>query len=241
MDRSGAMPEVNNSRRTRTTVLCASGSRLAGLGGARCGGAQEPVQAARGSERTRRRLGRNPAHSTAAPLAQSRGRPGRNRRQARRRRLGQKPRPARRAQPAQSRATQSETASKRVDDALGRNPAQNGGAACAIRDRPRTRTASERIEEALGERASPLDAVAVDVQNAEYDKAEAFLTAYIRALEAARHRYHADLVRPHILPGGRPVPASRITQPPWIATPTAVHVSRVSDGPVHTGPGGGRL
>lgn len=90
-------------------------------------------------------------------------------------------------------------------------------------------TASERIEEALGETASPLDAVAVDVQNAEYGKAEAFLTAYIRALEAAKHRYHADLVQPHILLGD-----AQFGQQDYAAAldsyAMAVHVSRVSDG-----------
>ena len=87
----------------------------------------------------------------------------------------------------------------------------------------------ERIEEALGAATSPLDAVAVDVENAEYGKAEAFLTAYIRALEAAKHRYHPDLVRPLTLLGD-----AQFGQEDYPAAldsyGMAVHVSRVSSG-----------
>ncbi|MYE50163.1 MAG: hypothetical protein F4X81_01695, partial [Gammaproteobacteria bacterium] len=68
-----------------------------------------------------------------------------------------------------------------------------------------TRPSPQPIEEALGEAfddtGSPLDAVAVDIENAEYAKAEAFLAPYLRAVEAARHRYHPDLVRPLLLLG----------------------------------------
>ncbi len=225
MDRSGAMPEVNNSRRTRTTVLVLQVLGL--LAWAAPGAAaQEPVQAARGSERTEDALAETPP-STAAPLAQSRAARGETAGKPVDDALGKTP-PSAAAQPAQSRATQSETASKRVDDALGETPPRTV-AQPAQYGTAQNETASERIEEALGERASPLDAVAVDVQNAEYDKAEAFLTAYIRALEAARHRYHADLVRPHILLGD-----AQFGQQDYAAAldsyATAVHVSRVSDG-----------
>ena len=43
-----------------------------------------------------------------------------------------------------------------------------------------TRPSPQPIEEALGESGSPLEAVAVDIENAEYAKAEAFLTPYLR-------------------------------------------------------------
>ena len=87
----------------------------------------------------------------------------------------------------------------------------------------------QRIEEALGETGSPLDAVAVDIENAEYAKAEAFLAPYLRAVEAARHRYHPDLVRPLLLlgdaqfgQGNYPSALDSYSQ--------AVQVSRVSEG-----------
>ena len=87
----------------------------------------------------------------------------------------------------------------------------------------------ESIEEALGEAESPLEAVAVDVENAEYAKAEAFLVPYLRAVEAARHRYHPDLVRPLLLlgdaqfgQGDYPEALDSYSQ--------AVQVSRVSNG-----------
>ena len=96
-----------------------------------------------------------------------------------------------------------------------------------------TRPASQPIEaalgEALGDAGSPLDAVAVDIENAEHAKAEAFLAPYLRAVEAARHRYHPDLVRPLLLlgdaqfgQGNYPGALDSYSQ--------AVQVSRVSDG-----------
>ncbi|MCY3796119.1 MAG: TonB family protein [Gammaproteobacteria bacterium] len=96
-----------------------------------------------------------------------------------------------------------------------------------------TPPAPQPIEEALGEAfddtGSPLDAVAVDIENAEYAKAEAFLTPYLRAVEGARHRYHPDLVRPLLLLGDAqfgqgdfPGALDSYSQ--------AVQVSRVSDG-----------
>ena len=89
--------------------------------------------------------------------------------------------------------------------------------------------AIERIEEALGATASPLDAVAVDIDNAEYGKAQAFLVPYIRALEAARHRHHGDLARPLTLLGDAQF-GLRQYEEALQSYATAVHVSRVSDG-----------
>ena len=96
-----------------------------------------------------------------------------------------------------------------------------------------TPASPQSIGDALGETFddadSPLDAVAVDVENAEYAKAEAFLAPYLRAVEAARHRYHPDLVRPLLLlgdaqfgQGNYPGALDSYSQ--------AVQVSRVSDG-----------
>ncbi|MCZ0943540.1 MAG: hypothetical protein OXJ53_10820, partial [Gammaproteobacteria bacterium] len=87
----------------------------------------------------------------------------------------------------------------------------------------------EALGESLGDTGSPLDAVAVDIENAEYEKAEAFLAPYLRAVEGARHRYHPDLVRPLLLLGDAqfgqgdfPGALDSYSQ--------AVQVSRVSDG-----------
>ena len=87
----------------------------------------------------------------------------------------------------------------------------------------------DALGDALGDAGSPLDAVAVDVENAEYAKAEAFLAPYLRAVEAARHRYHPDLLRPLLLlgdaqfgQGNYPGALDSYSQ--------AVQVSRVSDG-----------
>lgn len=96
-----------------------------------------------------------------------------------------------------------------------------------------TRPSPQPIEEALGEAfddtGSPLDAVAVDIENAEYAKAEAFLAPYLRAVEAARHRYHPDLVQPLLLLGD-----ARFGQGNYPGAldsySQAVQVSRVSDG-----------
>ena len=92
-----------------------------------------------------------------------------------------------------------------------------------------TRPSPQPIEEALGESGSPLEAVAVDIENAEYAKAEAFLAPYLRAVEAARHRYHPDLVQPLLLLGD-----ARFGQGNYPAAlesySQAVQVSRVSDG-----------
>ena len=89
--------------------------------------------------------------------------------------------------------------------------------------------AGQLIEEALGEKESPLGAVAIDIENAEYAKAETFLTPYLRAVEAARHRYHPDLVRPLLLLGD-----ARFGQGNYPGAldsySQAVQVSRVSDG-----------
>ncbi len=91
------------------------------------------------------------------------------------------------------------------------------------------RPSPQPIEEALGDAVSPLDAVAVDIENAEYAKAEAFLAPYLRAVEAARHRYHPDLVRPLLLLGD-----ARLGQGDYPGAlesySQAVQVSRVSDG-----------
>ncbi len=57
------------------------------------------------------------------------------------------------------------------------------------------------IEQALGQTSSPLDAVVIDIEHAEYEQAQAFLGPYLRALESARHRYHPDLVQPLTLLG----------------------------------------
>ncbi len=87
----------------------------------------------------------------------------------------------------------------------------------------------QRIEEALGEAASHLAAVAVDIENAEYAKAEAFLTHYLRTVEAAHHRYHPELVRPLLLLGD-----ARFGQANYPGAlesySQAVQVSRVSGG-----------
>lgn len=92
-----------------------------------------------------------------------------------------------------------------------------------------TRPSPQPIEEALGESGSPLEAVAVDIENAEYAKAEEFLAPYLRAVEAARHRYHPDLVRPLLLLGD-----ARFGQGDYPGAldsySQAVQVSRVSDG-----------
>ena len=87
----------------------------------------------------------------------------------------------------------------------------------------------ERIEEALGDASSPLDAVAVDIDNAEYGKAQAFLVPYIRALEAARHRHHGDLAKPLTLLGDAQF-GLRQYEEALQSYALAVHVSRVSDG-----------
>ena len=68
-------------------------------------------------------------------------------------------------------------------------------------DRPSPQPIEEALGEFSAEMASPLEAVAVDIETAEYAKAEAFLSSYLRAVEAARHRYHPDLVRPLLLLG----------------------------------------
>ena len=92
-----------------------------------------------------------------------------------------------------------------------------------------THPSPQPIEEALGESGSPLEAVAVDIENAEYAKAEEFLAPYLRAVEAARHRYHPDLVRPLLLLGD-----ARFGQGDYPGAldsySQAVQVSRVSDG-----------
>ena len=91
------------------------------------------------------------------------------------------------------------------------------------------RPSPQAIQEALGETGSPLEAVAVDIENAEYAKAEAFLQPYLRAVEAARHRYHPDLVRPLLMLGdaqsGQGNHAGALD-----SYSQAVQVSRVSDG-----------
>lgn len=94
---------------------------------------------------------------------------------------------------------------------------------------PAAQASVERIEQALGEAASPLDAVAVDIDNAEYEKAQAFLSPYIRALEAARHRHHGDLARPLTLLGDAQFGLGQYDEA-LQSYAMAVHVSRVSDG-----------
>ena len=94
---------------------------------------------------------------------------------------------------------------------------------------PPAKAAVERIEQALGETASPLDAVAVDIDNAEYEKAQAFLNPYIRALEAARHRHHGHLARPLTLLGDAQFGLGQYDEA-LQSYALAVHVSRVSDG-----------
>ena len=87
----------------------------------------------------------------------------------------------------------------------------------------------ERIETALGEAISPLDAVEVDIDNSEYEKAQTFLTAYIRALESARHRHHGDLARPLTLLGDAQFGLGNYIEA-LQSYAMAVHVSRVHDG-----------
>ena len=87
----------------------------------------------------------------------------------------------------------------------------------------------ERIEEALGEAVSPLDAVQVDIDNGEHEKARTFLTAYIRALESARHRHHGDLARPLTLLGDAQFGLGNYLEA-LQSYAMAVHVSRVHDG-----------
>lgn len=94
---------------------------------------------------------------------------------------------------------------------------------------PAPQPIEEALGEAVGETGSPLEAVAIDIENAEYAKAEAFLAPYLRAVEAARHRYHPDLLRPLLLlgdaqfgQGNYPGALDSYSQ--------AVQVSRVSDG-----------
>ena len=103
------------------------------------------------------------------------------------------------------------------------------GASPAESAPPAANPSGQRIEEALGETDSPLEAVAIDIENAEYAKAEAFLTPYLRAVEAARHRYHPDLVQPLLLLGD-----ARFGQGNYPGAldsySQAVQVSRVSDG-----------
>ena len=95
--------------------------------------------------------------------------------------------------------------------------------------RPSPQPIEEALGEAFGDAVSPLDAVAVDIESAEYAKAEAFLAPYLRAVEAARHRYHPDLVRPLLLLGD-----ARFGQGNYPGAlesySQAVQVSRVSDG-----------
>ena len=95
--------------------------------------------------------------------------------------------------------------------------------------RPAPQPIEEALGEAGGETQSPLEAVSVDIENAEYAKAEAFLAPYLRAVEGARHRYHPDLVRPLLLLGD-----ARFGQGDYPGAldsySQAVQVSRVSDG-----------
>lgn len=108
-------------------------------------------------------------------------------------------------------------------------PLHGAAGAAELQVRPAAAAPLERIEEALGETASPLDAVAVDIDNAEYGKAQAFLVPYIRALEAARHRHHGDLARPLTLLGDAQF-GLRQYEEALQSYALAVHVSRVSDG-----------
>ena len=101
--------------------------------------------------------------------------------------------------------------------------------AAASAQEPPVAASIERIEEALGETGSPLDAVAVDIDNAEYEKAQTFLSAYIRALKAARHRHHGDLARPLILLGDTQFGLGQYDEA-LQSYAMAVHVSRVSEG-----------
>ena len=91
------------------------------------------------------------------------------------------------------------------------------------------RPAAQGIEEALGEAPSSLDAVALSIEHGEHASAEAFLTSYLRALEAAQHRYHPDMVRPLALLGD-----AQLAQGDYgkalNSYERAVHVRRVSDG-----------
>ena len=101
--------------------------------------------------------------------------------------------------------------------------------AAASAQEPPVAASIERIEEALGETGSPLDAVAVDIDNAEYEKAQTFLSAYIRALKAAHHRHHGDLARPLILLGDTQFGLGQYDEA-LQSYAMAVHVSRVSEG-----------
>ena len=87
----------------------------------------------------------------------------------------------------------------------------------------------ERIEEALGEAVSPLAAVEVDIDNGEYEKAQTFLSAYIRAIESARHRHHGDLTKPLTLLGDAQFGLGNYAEA-LQSYAMAVHVSRVHDG-----------
>ncbi len=89
--------------------------------------------------------------------------------------------------------------------------------------------AQQRIDEALDEAATPLDSVAFSIEQGEYEGTEAFLERYIRAVESAHHRYHADLVRPLTLLGDAQYGQQRLDR----ALETydrALHIRRVNDG-----------
>lgn len=91
------------------------------------------------------------------------------------------------------------------------------------------RPAAQGIGEALGEAPSSLDAVALSIEHGEHESAETFLISYLRALEAAQHRYHPDMVRPLMLLGD-----AQLAQGDYgkalNSYERAVHVRRVSDG-----------
>ena len=89
--------------------------------------------------------------------------------------------------------------------------------------------AAEGIEEALQEATSPLSSAALNIEHGEHESAEVFLASYLRALEAAHHRYHRDMVRPLALLGDAQLGQGDY-QKALRSYERALHVHRVNEG-----------
>lgn len=104
----------------------------------------------------------------------------------------------------------------------------------ALEDAPSTGNASpslaaEGIEEALEEAASPLNSAALSIEHGEHESAKALLVSHLRTLEATRHRYHLDMVRPLALLGDAQLGQGDFQQA-LNSYERALHVHRVNEG-----------
>ncbi len=87
----------------------------------------------------------------------------------------------------------------------------------------------ETLEQALGDSASPLDAVAIDIEQQEYQRASDFLEGYIESQATSSHRYHDDLARPWLLLGDARLGLGD-NSGARAAFARAVHISRLNHG-----------